>query len=65
MTTQNNAVELELNKYLPVFRDYPFLTAKRHECAVDRADVEFIFEHLSKVPDPIKRIILNNAFKVK
>ncbi|MFT6902332.1 MAG: hypothetical protein ACJAXS_002542 [Colwellia sp.] len=65
MTAQNNAAELALNKFLPVLRDYPFLTKKRHECAVDRADVEFIFEQLTKVPDPIKRIILNNTFKLK
>jgi len=65
MIAQNNTVELALNKCLPVFRDYPFLTEKRHECSADRADVEFIFEQLTKVPDPIKRIILNNAFKLK
>ena len=65
MNTQNSAIEIELNKYLPVFRDYPFLTKERHECAADRADVEFIFEQLNKVPDPIKRVILNNAFKLK
>jgi len=65
MNTQNNAIEIELNKYLPVFRDYPFLTKQHHDCAADRADVEFIFEQLNKVPDPIKRVILNNAFKLK
>ena len=65
MNTQNSAVEIELNKYLPVFRDYPFLTKERHDCPVDRADVAFIFEQLNKVPDPIKRTILNNAFKLK
>jgi hypothetical protein len=65
MLAQNNAVEIELTKYLPVFREYPFLTKARHECAADSADVEFIFEQLNKVPDPIKRIILNNAFKLK
>ena len=56
MTAQNNAMEAELNKYLPVFRDYPFLTEKRHECPADRADVEFIFEQLNKVPDLLKRL---------
>ena len=65
MLAQNNAVEIELTKSQPVFRDYPFLTKERHECAADSADVEFIFEQLNKVPDPIKRIILNNAFKLK
>jgi len=65
MTSQNNATEIELNKLLPVFRDYPFLTKERHECPVDRADVEFIFEQLLKVPDPIKKIIMRNAFKLK
>ena len=65
MLAQNNAVENELTKSLPVFRDYPFLTKARHECSADNADVEFIFEQLNKVPDPIKRIILNNAFKLK
>ena len=65
MLAQNNNAEMALTKCLPVFRDYPFLTKERHECAADNADVEFIFEQLGKVPDPIKRIILNNAFKLK
>lgn len=57
-------IEAEFNKFLPVFRDYSFLTKERHECAADRADVEFIFEQLLSVPDPIKKIILKNAFKL-
>ena len=65
MTNQPNEIDLALNKQLPVFRDYPFLTEPRHECSADRADVAFIFEQLTKVPDPIKRTILNNAFKRK
>jgi len=65
MPNQSDEIEIALNKQLPVFRDYPFLTEPRHECAVDRADVAFIFEQLTKVPDPIKRIILNKAFKLK
>lgn len=65
MLAQNKQLFASLNKYAPVFRDYKFLTVERHECAADRADVDFIFEQLSKVPDPIKRIILNNAFKLK
>jgi hypothetical protein len=65
MLSQNNQLFAPLNKFAPVFRDYDFLTVDRHECAADRADVDFIFEQLSKVPDPIKRIILNNAFKLK
>ena len=65
MLAQNNQLLAPLNKFAPVFRDYDFLTVDRHECAADRADVDFIFEQLSKVPDPIKRIILKNAFKLK
>jgi hypothetical protein len=69
MLAQHNAIDIELNnhlnKYLPVFRDYPFLTHAHHECAADRADVAFIFEQVGKVPDPIKRIVLSNAFKFK
>jgi hypothetical protein len=65
MLSQNNQLFAPLNKFAPVFRDYDFLTVDRHECAADRADVDFIFEQLSKVPYPIKRIILNNAFKLK
>lgn len=65
MTNQSDEIEIALNKQLPVFRDYPFLTEPRHECSADRADVAFIFEQLTKVPDPIKRIILKNAFKLK
>ncbi len=65
MPNQSDEIEIALNKQLPVFRDYPFLTEPRHECSADRADVAFIFEQLTKVPDPIKRIILNNAFKLK
>jgi hypothetical protein len=65
MTTQNKLLNLKLNKLASVFKDYPFLTEEWHECAADRADVDFIFEQLTKVPDPIKRIILNNAFKLK
>jgi len=55
----------ELNKRSAVFKDYPFLTKEWHECPADRADVEFIFDEVSKVADPIKRIILNSAFKIK
>ncbi len=65
MFNQSDEIEIALNKQLPVFRDYSFLTEPRHECSADRADVAFIFEQLTKVPDPIKRIILNNAFKLK
>ncbi|WP_083602091.1 replication endonuclease [Thalassotalea sp. PP2-459] len=65
MTAQNNVLEHKLNKIASVFKDYPFLTEERHECAADRADVDFIFEQLNKVPDVIKRIILNKAFKLK
>ena len=65
MFNQSDEIEIALNKQLPVFRDYSFLTEPRHECSADRADVTFIFEQLTKVPDPIKRIILNNAFKLK
>ncbi|KGJ95189.1 replication endonuclease [Colwellia psychrerythraea] len=65
MPNQSDEIEIALNKQLPVFRDYSFLTEPRHECSADRADVAFIFEQLTKVPDPIKRIILNNAFKLK
>jgi hypothetical protein len=56
MLSQNNQLFAPLNKFAPVFRDYGFLTVDRHECAADSADVDFIFEQLSKVPDPIKRI---------
>ena len=65
MTNQSKEIELALKKCLPVFRDYPFLTAHRHDCAADRADVIFIFDEVGKVPDPIKHIVLNNAFKLK
>ena len=65
MLAQNNQLFAPLNKFAPVFRDYDFLTVDRHECAADRADVDFIFEQLSKVPDPIKDAILKNAFKLK
>ncbi|MDT0605041.1 replication endonuclease [Thalassotalea castellviae] len=65
MTAQNNVLELKFNKIASVFKDYPFLAEERHECAADRADVNFIFEQLNKVPDVIKRIILNKAFKLK
>jgi len=64
MHAQNSVLNAKLNKIAPVFEDYPFLTAERHDCAADRADVDFIFEQLSKVPDPIKRLILKNAFKL-
>jgi len=55
----------ELNKHSAVFKDYPFLTQEWHEYPADRTDVEFIFNEVSKVADPIKRIILNNVFKIK
>ena len=55
----------QLNKQSAVFKDYPFLRKEWHSCPTDRADVDFIFRELSKVPDPIKRIILKNAFKIK
>jgi len=61
---QNNVIEHKLNKLASVFKDYPFLTEDWHECAADRADVDFIFEQLNKVPDAIKRIILNKAFQL-
>jgi hypothetical protein len=65
MSAEHDPIFTPLNKFAPVFMDYDFLTQDWHECAADRADVEFIFEQLSKVPDPIKRIILKNAFKLK
>ncbi|GAA6170814.1 hypothetical protein NBRC116592_04840 [Colwellia sp. KU-HH00111] len=65
MTAQNNILGHKLNKISAVFKDYPFLTKEWHSCAADRADVDFIFGELSKVPDPIKRHILNNAFNIK
>jgi len=65
MLAQTNKIQLNLNKLAPVFKDYPFLTHERHDCPADRADVEFIFRELSKVPDPIKRVMLNHAFKIK
>ena len=65
MIAQNNILGHKLNKISAVFKDYPFLTKDWHSCAADRADVDFIFSELNKVPDPIKRLILNNAFKLK
>ena len=65
MTAQNSLIERKLNQLSPIFQQYQFLTNERHDCAADRADVDFIFEQLTKVPDPIKRVILNNAFKLK
>jgi hypothetical protein len=65
MIAQNNILGHKLNKISAVFKDYPFLTKEWHSCAADRADVDFIFGELSKVPDPIKRHILNNAFKIQ
>ena len=65
MTAQNNVLNHKLNKLAAVFKDYPFLTEEWHECPADRADVDFIFEQLNKVPDTIKRLILKNAFKLK
>jgi hypothetical protein len=57
--------EFKLNQLSPVFKDYPFLTQERHACPADRADVEFIFRELNKVPDSIKKLVLRNAFKLK
>ncbi len=57
--------EFKLNQLSPVFKDYPFLTQERHACPADHADVEFIFRELNKVPDSIKKLVLNNAFKLK
>lgn len=65
MTAQNKQLSHKLNKLSSVFQDYPFLTQDWHACAADRADVDFIFEQLTKVPDTIQRIILKNAFKLK
>jgi hypothetical protein len=67
MTVQSNAekIEYKLNKCSDVYQKYPFLTHEWHECAADRADVKFIFEQLSKVPDEMKQLILDNAFKLK
>jgi hypothetical protein len=63
MSTQNNILEAKLNKFAPVFRDDEFLSKEWHECAADRRDVEFIFEHLNKLPDELKKHVLNNTKK--
>ncbi|WNC68173.1 replication endonuclease [Thalassotalea nanhaiensis] len=65
MISQDSEINHELNKRAPVFRDYDFLTAEWHKCPADRADVEFIFHHLSKLPDQLKRLVLNNALKIE
>ena len=65
MLARTHKTELELNKLAPVFKDYPFLTQERHDCAADRADVEFTFKELNKVPDTIKKLVLKNANKLK
>jgi len=65
MTAQCNEIELLLTKQLPVFRDYPFLTQAWHNDAADRADVAFIFATVTKLPDQLKRVVLNAAFKIE
>mgnify|MGYP003671107296 CR=1 FL=1 len=64
MNTQNKILEAKLNKFASVFRDDEFLSKDWHECAADRRDVEFIFEHLNKLPDDLKKHVLNNANKL-
>lgn len=65
MHTENNLIARELNQLSPVFKDFPFLMENQHSCAADRADVDFMFRELGKVPEPIQRNILNKAFKLK
>ena len=65
MIAQTSSLNLKLNQLAPVFKDYPFLTQERHECPADSADVAFMFRELNKVPDPIKKLVLNHAKKLK
>ena len=64
MTAQNNVQQL-LYKLSPVFNEFPFLTKEWHECAVDRADVNFMLSKLSIIPEPLARVLLKNAMKIK
>jgi hypothetical protein len=55
----------EIRGLEPVYREYPHLTKKWYECPIERADVAFRISTLGRVPDPIKKLILDNALKLE
>jgi len=55
----------EIKGLEPVFKEYPHLTKEWYECPAERADVAFTLSQLIRVPDPIKKLILDNALKLK
>ncbi|MGK2234415.1 replication endonuclease [Colwellia polaris] len=62
---QNKDIETQLNKIAAIYQDDKFLSTEWHTCPADRRDVEFTFNCLNRLPDVLKKHVLDKANKLK
>ena len=55
MHTPSNFLDQQLDKLAPIYREDKFLSKEWHECAADRRDVEFTFQHLKPITRRAKK----------